>query len=58
MTCSPLEGFLDKSGPNLLLRTVIVKEWISLELLCMEGSLAQRNTGSIGPRLDFTDLEK
>lgn len=60
MTCSPLEGFLGKSGPNPLLRTVIVKETSpsSVELLHMEGSLAQRNAGRTGCRLVFAALKK
>lgn len=47
MTSSPLEGFLGKSGLNQLLRAVTVKEALpsSVELLHIEGSLAQRNAG-------------
>lgn len=59
MTCSPLEGFLVKSGPNLLLRMVVVKETLpsSVELLHMEESLAERNADRTEPRLLFAALK-
>ena len=48
VTCSPPEGFLGKSVPVLFLRTVTVKEALpsSMELLCVEGLWAQRDTGT------------
>lgn len=59
-TASPLEGFLGKSGLNLLLRAVTVKgaSPSSVEMLRMEWSLAERNAGRTGPRLVFTALKK
>lgn len=59
-TASPLEGFLDKSGLNLLFRAVTVKRASpsSVKLLCMEWSVAAKNADRTGPRLVFTALNK
>lgn len=57
---SLLEGFLGKSGSNLLLRAVTVKgiSPSSVELLCMEWPVAEINAGRAGPRLVITALKK